>query len=216
MKITQDASVFGGIVKVDGAKTILDIGSGSGILTLMMAQKSDAKISALDIEEGAIQQTKVNIQNAPFENEFEVLHQDVKELKDRKFDLIISNPPYYTDQDQASNKEYNLARHSNASLNFDDLAESVDRLLTQNGKFWFILPIYEYQKLLKSLEVKELYPNYLLGVRHNSNAKNARIIASISREKIDQPVQENLFIRELDNNYTVAFKELLEDYYIKF
>ena len=55
----------------------------------MMAQKSDAKISALDIEEGAIQQTKVNIQNAPFENEFEVLHQDVKELKDRKFDLII-------------------------------------------------------------------------------------------------------------------------------
>ena len=218
MKITQDACIFGAAIDPANAEHILDIGCGSGILSVMLAQRSSALIQEIDIEEGAINQSNFNINQSPFNNQFKVIHQDINHFaKDHQhqFDLIISNPPYYTDQDQGKTDAYNKARHSNASLDFDALANSVNQLLSLEGKFWFILPIYEFEKLLKSLKGKEIYPESQLLVKHNEQSKNARMIVCCTR--FDKEVKEDsLIVRALDNSYTAEFKDLMKDYYIKF
>ena len=200
-------------------RSILDIGCGSGILSIMLAQRTNASITAIDIEKGACQQTEINIQNCPFNNTFNVICQDIKTFGldgQTSYDLIICNPPYYSNQDQRTNQEaYNLAKHADAGLDFESLSQSVGRILSRNGAFWFILPVYEAPKLIKQHEKNGLKLNYKLVIKHQNQSQNARWICQF-RFIENKPKTEFLTVRNQDNSYTSLFQEKLKNYYIKF
>lgn len=213
MKVTQDACVFGAIVPVDNAENILDIGTGTGILSIMLRQRTSANITAIDIDQSAIEQANENLNRTSFASiNFEKLSVQSFAKQTKRFDLIISNPPYFQGQDTKKNAEqYNNARHG-ISLQFDDLADSVSALLTAKGTFWTILPIYEFNKLEIELNKYGLFKTTEITLQHSSTAKNKRIIAEFSRTAATC-ASKSVTIRNKDNTYTKEFKNLMQEYY---
>ncbi len=217
MKVCTDACIFGASIDLKGYHSILDIGTGTGLLALMLAQRSAATIDAVEIEQNAYEQACFNIENSPFESQISVFHQSIQNFEtDKKYDLIISNPPFYQNSLKSSDTKTNKALH-NESLNFEELVEAVCRLIDVQGIFYVLLPPFEFEKLMQIAEKKELYLSKKVIIKHSENKPILRVIAAFSFEKPIEISKEILIIHEQDNKtYTSAFKELLKDYYLIF
>jgi tRNA1Val (adenine37-N6)-methyltransferase len=139
MKVGTDAVLLGAWADVTCAETILDIGTGCGLIALMAAQRSNAHITAIDIDESTTLQSKENFLSSPWHDRLEAIH--IEQFQpDYLFDLIICNPPFFKNALKTPFHERNLARH-NDSLSFESLVSHVNILLSENGKFFFILPV---------------------------------------------------------------------------
>jgi tRNA1Val (adenine37-N6)-methyltransferase len=145
MKINTDGVLLGAFATINTPKTILDIGTGTGVIALMLAQKfGEAQIDAIELDEAAAETAGRNFKNAPFKNK-PLIYSDSFQTHfakhpDAKYDLIASNPPFYINSLKASGKQMNLAKHSGAVF-FDDLIKGVANHLTPQGQCWLILPI---------------------------------------------------------------------------
>lgn len=131
MKVGTDGVLLGAWASVENARRILDIGTGTGLIALMLAQRSDASVVGVDIDEAAVEQARENIERSEWKNRIVVEHKDVRDLSGEKyslFDVIVSNPPYFTEAVYCPDKQRNTARHMD-SLPFDELLQAVDRLL---------------------------------------------------------------------------------------
>jgi len=171
MKICTDACVFGGYIDISESKSILDIGTGTGLLSLMLAQRSDTKnpkITAVEIEKEAFLAAKGNFERSSYKGRLEIFNLSIQDFsksfsqefsdKDNlRFDHIISNPPFFLHQSKTKNTSKNLALHSEA-LSFDDLLKSIDKLLSQNGKCDILLPAFEMDIFIKKAENYKLFP----------------------------------------------------------
>ena len=145
MKVTTDASVFGAFVPVENAKTILDIGTGTGILSLFAAQRSLATIDAIEIEPNAAQQATLNTKNSPWPERINVITNDVRDYANQcptRYDVIITNPPFFTESTQNPDTQKSLARH-NAHFPLHDLLGVIQQLLATQGTAWILLPLEE-------------------------------------------------------------------------
>jgi tRNA1Val (adenine37-N6)-methyltransferase len=221
MKVCTDACLFGAWAAADAqmqsAKKILDIGSGTGLLSLMLAQQSAAHITAIEIEAGAFQQTKANFESSPWKERLNAIHSSIQDYasnnKQPLFDCIITNPPFYEGDLTSPDSTKNLAAHSTA-LPWDELVKSVANLLQENGAWYVLVPTlraYTMQKLASTygLQLSEECLMY-------NDAKHLPIRAMLKFVKQkDAVIQRNkIIIKNTDQSYTAEFSNYLKDYYL--
>ena len=160
MKVGTDGVLLGSWVQPGNVERILDIGTGTGLIALMMAQKSNAVVDAIDIDEDATRQAEENFSLSPWPERLNAWHQSVQEFAAytrHRYDLIVSNPPYFMGAHPAPSEARNLARHMDEALSIEELAECVKKLLKPDGRFCVILPFMEGMKFLEYAELNGLY-----------------------------------------------------------
>lgn len=215
MKVNTDGVLLGAFVELDGAKTILDIGTGTGVIALMLAQKfKDAHIDAIEIDTAAAGTALLNFGNAPFENKPQVYAESFQQYFDRyperKFDLIVSNPPFYINSLETSGKQMNLAKHTDSEF-FRSLISNVSHHLTQTGQCWLILPL-PTAGLVKALAAHYgLYLQKAISIRSFADSEPHREILVLSLSQTD--INYEVFTIYADVKvYTEAYRKRLREY----
>ncbi|MBP8033372.1 MAG: methyltransferase [Bacteroidia bacterium] len=219
MKVGTDAVLLGAWVIPNGSKQILDIGTGTGVVALMLAQKTEAHIDAIDIDENAFIQAKQNVSESKFANQVSVIHsslQDYSKITSNKYNLIVTNPPYFEQSLKSSDEQRSFARHADV-LPFEELIEGVTKLLDQKGKFCLILPTLEAEKFRAMAQKKGLFLSKLLRVKSKVN-KDTDKRHLMQFEFTPTEFSEQTIAIELDerHHYTDEYKEMTKDYYLNF
>ncbi len=212
MKIGTDSMVFGSLINVEGKSNALDIGTGTGVLSLMTAQRNpNLEITAIEIEANAFDEAKMNFNNSPFQHQLNAFHVDFLNFDPYcKFDLIFSNPPYFENAFKSINQEKNLARHDE-SLPLNELFEKASNLLTENGDFWVILPNLTFDAYQDTAHENGLFLEKQIEIFGKEN-QLVRKIGAFS--KINKSLEHSsLIIRKNDGNYTDEYKKLTIDYH---
>jgi tRNA1Val (adenine37-N6)-methyltransferase len=222
MKVTTDACLFGAWVvnEINNEKLIinncLDIGTGTGLLSLMLAQKNPkVEIIGVEIDEDAEKQAQENINASPWKDRIDVLEGDVKDHDfPGKFDLIISNPPFYEKELRSENQKKNLAHHSE-NLTLEELLVIIKKYLKANGLFFLLLPYKRNDEVKKLLKGNELNISKILFVRQSVKHDYFRIFikGNLNAEEKETEFDE-LSIRDDKQQYTNEFVSLLKDYYL--
>jgi tRNA1Val (adenine37-N6)-methyltransferase len=219
MKVGTDAVLLGAWIQPGNARHILDIGTGTGILAIMLAQKSTAAIDAIDIDVEAVEQAKQNADFCKWRDRVKVMHttfQQFSKTTTSKYDLIVSNPPYFIDSSKPPEEGRTLARH-NDFLPFDELVDGVVKLLDTDGKFFVILPNKEAVILKELAEKKGLKLSRLLRVRTKQDkATEKRHIMQFEFNPSSFSEDSVVIEKEGRHEYTDEYKELTKDYYIHF
>jgi tRNA1Val (adenine37-N6)-methyltransferase len=216
MKVGTDAVLLGAWTSATGAKSILDIGTGTGIIALMLAQKSHAVIDAIEIDRCAYEEAEQNVRNSPFADLVNVINvpfQDFVHISHRKYDLIVTNPPFFIEASKSFEEARNLARHTDYSLTYDELIDGVNSLLGDPGKLCLILPFKEGKKFKDLAENKLLFCNKITRIITRKGKTEKRLLLEFS--KIKFPLIENeLLILNEDMSYSRDYLELTNDYYL--
>jgi tRNA1Val (adenine37-N6)-methyltransferase len=214
MKVCTDSCIFGACIKPLGSKNVLDIGTGTGLLSLMIAQHSEALIDAVEIDKSAALQASENVQNSPWPEKIKIHHtsiQDFTRSSTKKYDLIISNPPFYTNSLKSENEKVNAAYHSTL-LSMEELLDAVTHFLLPEGRFMVLLPPYEAELLREEAIDYQLYTYAIVKIKDTEQAKVLREITVFGYE-LNIPTVSELIIKK-DDKYTEEFVELLKDYYL--
>lgn len=222
MKVCTDACLFGAWADISSAGRILDIGTGTGLLSLMAAQRNrEALIEGVEVEEGAFLQTGQNFRDSPYASRLAVHHTPVQAFfPDYRFQTIISNPPFFQRDLKSPDMKSNTAHHAGA-LDFTALSYAVDRLLAPGGSFSILLPVAEstvYEKQQGS--GWKLTTELLLA--HRPGLRPFRRMMTFVRTgeakgSLAGRVAEELYIYEENGkNYDSAFKEYLKAFYLAF
>lgn len=219
MRVSTDAVLLGAWVIPNGSLSILDIGTGTGVIALMLAQKSNATIIAIDIDKESTEQAKVNVAESIFNEKVKVIHQSFQDLvksSEHKFNLIVTNPPYFIDSYKNANDLKASARHTDL-LSFEDLVGGVKKLLDEKGKFCLILPTNEARIFRELAQSKGLYLSKLLRIRTRFE-KDSEKRHLMQFEFKESEFSESTLVIEKDShrNYTQEYRELTKDYYLKF
>lgn len=218
MKVGTDGVLLGAYAKLDNAKNILDIGTGTGLISLMLAQRSGAKITAIEIDKNASKQALDNIKNSDFANRIIVENislQNFVKITATKFDLIVSNPPYFQNSYKAETESRTIARHT-TKLTYAELISSSKKLLTQNGEICIIVPKGEEQNIHNIATENSLYINKILNIKPTLTKLPKRIIITISRTKKEISLNELVIESGGRHNYSDEYINLLKNFYIKF
>lgn len=215
MKVTTMACIQGAWLPDFTPNIMLDIGAGTGLLSLMAAQKYSGEIDSVEIERDAFDQLKENVAISPWKKRINCFHDDIKNFvkhSDKKYDFIISNPPFYEKQLKSANEKINHARHE-ASLTINELIDICTRLIHESGKISILLPPIETNKLVQHCACNSLFTNHQL-VISDSEQKEPRAIVSILSKKKSTAIVDKLVIKNENGSYTSEFISLLEAYYL--
>ncbi len=221
MKVCTDACLFGAWVanklekKEFLPKKIFDIGCGTGLLSLMLAQKADAIIDAIEIDADAFLQATENMEASPFKNKVNIFHGPIDQFfAHEKYDFIICNPPFYENQLKSNSDAKNIAMHA-TSLSFTELATAIKNNLSDSGTAAILIPYNSVEALSEKLFAVNLHINEQLDISHAPNHTLFRTILIISFQKGNYTKQE-ISIKDDQGNYTTIFSILLKDYYLHF
>jgi len=219
MKIGTDGILLGAWVELRDPYFILDIGAGTGVIGLMMAQRSNAElIDAIEIDDDAYEQCVDNFENSPWNDRLFCYHASLDEFAEEmqdeeKYELIISNPPFYTEDYKGNDQSRNQARFADA-LPFEDLVENVALLLAEEGRFAVIIPYAEEENFLELARKVSLFPNRITRVRGTKDSPLKRSLLQLSLS--ETTVKENELIIEISRHeYTPEYIELVKDFYLK-
>lgn len=219
MKVTTDACLFGAWVASEeknskNAERILDIGTGTGLLSLMLAQQVSGKIDAIDIDHDAFLQASENTVHSPWKDRINMSLGDIKEIKTEvvQYDVIISNPPFYTDQLRSPDEQKNKAHHD-STLTLQELIPIMQQLLTTNGRFYLLLPFHRLADAKEIIQGEHLFISKLVLVRPSPAHAFFRIMIQGSNVESTTSVSE-MDIRMDNNEYSKLFTELLGSYYL--
>ena len=216
MKVGTDSVLLGAWVDVNNAKKVLDIGSGCGLLSLMVAQRTPkAQITGIEIEKDAAEQAKENIENSEWKDRIEIIHSDIKSYDTSdKFDLILSNPPFFSHRSlKCENKARNNARHT-SSLTFSELLECVTNLLQDDGEFSVVIPFENTSEFISNAAGLKLYLSRKTIVRTLEGYEPKRILLSFRKKMINQTEYDDISIEKTHHTYTQKFSNLVKDFYI--
>jgi tRNA1Val (adenine37-N6)-methyltransferase len=218
MKISTDAVLMGATATFSNPSTILDIGTGTGVIALMLAQRfPQALITAVEIEEKAFHQAQSNFLQSPWQERLTIKNQDFNDfcLEETKgFDLIVSNPPYYSHHLTTKNVDKNIALHQE-SLTFAELILGVKKLMNPLGQFWLILPP-DQMKALTAIALKNgLYPVFIQNIYDRPGLKMIRQIQVFSFDQVATPDQFDFFIKNENHMLSTAYVALLKDFLLK-
>jgi len=223
MKVTTDACLFGALTPIfstsgEGVHRVLDIGTGTGLLSLMYAQKnSDAFIDAIEIDEEAYEQAKENAAASPFADRINLVHGDAKTFSfTKKYDLIISNPPFYENELTSGDQRKNIAHHQSGLL-LGELLTIIKTNLSSEGIFCLLLPFKRNEEIRKILWKKNLFISKIVFVKQSTKHNYFRLIleGKIKEETEAETIIDEISIWNDQQEYTEEFKELLRDYYLK-
>lgn len=217
MKVNTDGVLLGAWTILDGAKTVLDIGAGTGLISLMIAQRSDALITGVEIEKNAADEAVLNVQNSPWKNRVSIHHtsfQDFAANTQAKFDVIVSNPPFFANSVKNTNPHLSAARH-NHLLPFEDIIEGAKKLLSENGKLSLILPFGSANGFTEKARLGNFFLTRLTDVKPFPDKGPNRCLMEFGKQKHDvQKTQLSVF-DETGKDYAEAFKMLACDFYLK-
>ena len=218
MKIGTDGVLLGAWTSLEHDPfSILDIGAGTGVLSLMLAQRSQAEvIEALEIDDQAYEQCVDNFEHSPWNDRLFCYHASLEEFTeeiDDTYDLIICNPPFYNHTYKTENSQRDLARFQDA-MPFEHLLKSVANLLSNNGIFSVVLPFSEEHNFIQLASRLSLFPNRLTRVKGTpaSEAKRSLIEFSFSKTEI---ITSELIIETTRHDYTEDYINLTKDFYLK-
>ncbi|MBF4483915.1 methyltransferase [Flavobacterium sp. CSZ] len=220
MKIGTDGVLLGSWAPIHhNPFSVLDIGAGTGIIALMLAQRTHAEqIDALEIDEDAYEQAVDNFENSPWGDRLFCFHAGLDEFIEEpedEYDLIVSNPPFYADDYKTENEQRDLARFQDA-MPFEELVEAADLLLSENGIFAIILPYKEEAKFIALAKVSELYPTKITRVKGTPTSSVKRSLLAFSRNETDEIEIDELTIEIERHVYTSEYIELTKEFYLKF
>lgn len=212
MKVGTDAMVFGAFLNAHNPKTALDIGTGTGVLSLMFAQNNQTtKITALEIEAKAFEEAKANFENSPFANQLEVILGDflTYDFKEQ-FDFIFSNPPFFENALLSDNSERNLARHS-FTMEFAKFFRKISSLLTDTGKCSIIVPYDMYEQFKIHLQENNLFIAELITV-FGKPEKPVRHIYTFGKQ-VQEIKFKDFIVRNEDGTYTEEYIALTKEFH---
>lgn len=216
MKVCTDSVLLGAWANPEKSKKILDIGTGTGIIALMLAQRSGALIDAIDVDKISYTQAKKNFSNSKWSKKIKAYHTSIQKFSAKqKYDLIVSNPPYFCLPSTHKDKKGIQGRYTHL-LPFDELADSVVRLLASDGKLCVILPIHEGASFANEAEKRKLYLTKYVWVKTTTRKKFPKRILMEFEFTKKTDIDESMLIIQSDNNYTDAYKELTKEYYLHF
>jgi tRNA1Val (adenine37-N6)-methyltransferase len=219
MKVCTDACLFGAWSANRlplTANHLLDIGAGTGLLSLMYAQKNSATIiDAVEIDEAAEEQAKENFNNSPWKERLNIHHTSIQQFANstnKKYDVIICNPPFFENDLKSENRKRNLALHSDA-LSLEELILVVDALMKDNGSFFCLLPFHRTKYLEELLLKYKLSVKEKIFVKQTPTHNYFRTMFRVDRfAKVF--TQSEIIIMDEKNEYSKGFRELLMDYYL--
>lgn len=213
MKVTSDACLLGARVEVEESQRILDIGAGTGLLSLMAAQRSKATISAIELDQQAARQTQENFSASPWAERLSVFQQSIQSFQDEPYDTIICNPPFFQDALKAPDQQRSMARHTD-TLSFADLSDAIDRLMSLQGKAWILLPVDSSEQLLKTIDQSEaLFLQRKISIRPSSKHDDHRHILVLGRD-CQKVIEEAITIYSQPPEYSEQMQQLLKPYYL--
>ena len=219
MKIGTDGVLLGSWTPIENNPySVLDIGTGTGIIALMLAQRSNAEqIEALEIDEEAYEQAVENFENSPWKDRLFCFHAGLDEFVEEpedEYDLIVSNPPFYSEDYKTDNFQRDLARFQDA-LPFEDLIEAADLLLSENGIFAVIIPYKEEDRFIDLCAEVELFPIKITRVKGTHKTPIVRSLLAFKRFELPALTADELVIEISRHEYTDAYVELTKDFYLK-
>lgn len=221
MKVTTDGCLFGAWAgkKVNSEKStvknVLDIGTGTGLLSFMCLQKNpELKIDAIEIDKDAYEQAKENIAASSWNNRIHIVHADVKNhVFDKRYDVIICNPPFYENELRSAKAAKNTAYHSSA-LTLKDLFSLTQKLLAEGGKFYFLLPYKRKEEIEKMISANSLFILETVLVKQSLQHNYFRIMITGGLQQKGNTKTREISIWDKEQHYTHEFIDLLKDYYL--
>ncbi len=222
MKVTTDSCLFGAWA-ANRARSLesetnncLDIGTGTGLLSLMLAQQTNFTIDALEIDANAAEQATENVATSPWRNRIKIHHIDATEfLNKNQYQLIISNPPFYENELKGTDITKNIAHHD-SGLSLPQLLRIIKNNLTADGVFFLLLPYKRDEEMRKLFTEHELHIQQITFVKQSVDHGYFRMMLTgrLQATSLSETLIDEIAIKDEDGNYTQAFTELLKDYYL--
>jgi len=211
MKIGVDALLLGALTVIDeNVKTILDVGTGCGIVALMAAQRSHALIDAIDIDQSSVSEAGINFQNSPWSSRLRTIHtsvQDFSQLRQNYYDLIVSNPPFFQNSLLPKNTKLQLAKH-NQQLDFESLLVSTNLLLAKTGKIAVILPVNETEIYLQQATLLGLRLIECISIIPKTGKTPNRKVLVLAHYAATPPLIREIVLRDSSGRYTDEYMKL--------
>lgn len=217
MKVSTDACVLGAYAEVAGARKILDIGTGTGVLSLMTAQRSAAEIDAVEIDLHSFEQAQQNILQSPFAQRIHVYQSDIKlffENQKKIYDCVICNPPFYENQLKSGNATKDTALHS-SHLTKIELFGAIKKLTTENCSVWILIHAADAERLIQTAKAFGFFPAAQLNLYHKPEGKLLRCIFHFKKEENNVTIKK-LTVYDEEGEFSDDFRELMKDYYVIF
>ena len=217
MKVGTDGVLLGAWTNTNNTQKILDVGTGTGLIALMLAQRSQATIDAVEIDQDSAIQARENVEKSPWKDRIKIHHaaiQDYKNYAQKQYNLIVSNPPFFENASKSLTRSRTVARHTDF-LSQSDLLKITEKLLDSAGKLAVIYPCDEANKFQEKSEIFGLFCYRKLSVKPNHNRPIKRILMELSHHKL--PTQESAIAIESSRKvYTPEFIALIQDFYLKY
>jgi len=215
MKVGTDAVLLSAWVNTGNIKTALDVGTGSGIISLILAARGVEKIDAIDIDKDSVEEAVNNFNNSPFHNNLSAFNTDFYSFSNsttNKYDLIISNPPFFINDMKPENEKRKQARHTD-TLSYDILIKGTTELMNKTGKLAVVLPYYESRFFIEAAKEQGLNPLRKLLIFPKPCAEPNRVNLELSFED-KEPLIDKFVIRNENGNFTRQYINLLGKYYL--
>jgi len=216
MKINTDGVLLGAMAQHESPKRILDIGTGTGVIALMLAQRyPEALIHAVEIDEQASTTAGRNFESSVFKKQLSVHNLAIEQYSNSaKFDLIVTNPPFFVNDYKNAEPKKEIARHASRTF-FAELIKKVDELLSEDGCFWFVLPIRQSEEVVKRGVELGLFAKKVIKLQSDITKPEFRRIVCLARKSRDI-VEEDFMIYESEKTYTKAYEWLLKDFFLAY
>ncbi len=216
MKIGTDAILLGRWTEVSENDEVLDIGTGCGLIPLMLAQKGIKSADAVEIDNDSYEEAAQNFSNSAWKSRLFAIHDDIKhyaEICEKKYDLVVSNPPFYFGDNIPEKAKKGLARHTN-TLSYNDLLSAVKKIMKPGGRFSLVLPAIESKTFLKDAENQGFFLEKELLIVPIEGKEPNRINMQLVVNQVDNTKTETFVLRHPDHSFTKEYKDFLKDYYL--
>ncbi len=206
--------LLGALIEASGHENALDLGAGTGVLSLMIAQKNPTiLIDAIEIHENGAQECRDNFESSPWSERLKVFQGDYLNFSyQRTYDLIFSNPPYYLNTLPSLNQDKNQAKHSNQNEVTKFLSQ-INLVLSKKGKFWIIIPYSNFELFCQIAKDHKLFPIEVILIHAKVTHRNKRVITCFQRQKSKTILKKEVIIRNLDNQYSAEYRSLTLDFH---
>ncbi len=216
MKVGTDAILLAAWCDISNTKFILDVGTGSGIIALLLATRSKATVNAIELDKDSAIEAAINFKNFQGNRPF-LFHQDFNIFTSNtlhKYDLVISNPPFFSNSLQPENESRKVARHTN-TLSHHQLCKGVTSLLSKNGKFCLVLPYKITNSFIKTANKFNLHLHKQLIIYPKPNTQPNRINMEFRFDSTSTIISEEIEIRDIDGEHSHQYKNYVNNYLIK-
>jgi len=214
MPVTTDACIFGALADIGNAKSVLDIGTGTGLLSLLLAQRfPEANFTAIDIDEESVKQANQNFRNSPWKERLQGITADIRTWEpEKRYDTIICNPPFFNNQLLSESENKRRARHT-VTLNFEILLDKIKVILNKNGICWIMIPNLHKDFFYLLLKQRSLSILHEINIKSYSNFEPHTVLLCINK-KVGSPIHEDVVIYEKPGLYTGKINYLMQYFYL--